>query len=155
LTLEYYNDYPAEQCERFAECSQLRHLAFYQKCDPFTRVGLKALEKLKELRSLTLGPLPRGTIAGLAKLPRLERLAANGGGQTDPGPGEFDAVALAVAGRGHPDQGPGGAGARAASPRPAGSFRPRLRGWRDRRAGQSAGARGPCRMHPGRGKAAG
>jgi uncharacterized protein (TIGR02996 family) len=79
LTLEYYNAYPAEQCERFAECSQLRHLAFYQKCDPFTRVGLKALEKLKELRSLTLGPLPRGTIAGLGKLPRLERLAFNGG----------------------------------------------------------------------------
>jgi uncharacterized protein (TIGR02996 family) len=75
LTLTQYNAYPDEQCERFAECSQLRHLAFNQKYKPFTRVGLKALGKLKELRSLILGPLPRGTIAGLAKLPKLERLA--------------------------------------------------------------------------------
>ena len=31
---------------------------------------------MKELSSLTLGPLPRGTIAGLAKLSKLEHLAA-------------------------------------------------------------------------------
>jgi uncharacterized protein (TIGR02996 family) len=80
LTLEYYND-PDEPPERFAECSQLRLLAFRQKGDPFTRAGLKALAKLKELRSLTLGPLPRGTIAGLAELSKLERLAAYGGAE--------------------------------------------------------------------------
>jgi uncharacterized protein (TIGR02996 family) len=78
LTLIHYNDYSDEQCERFGECSQLRHLALQQKYQPFTPVGLKALAKLKELRSLTLGPLPRGTIAGLAKLSRLERLATHG-----------------------------------------------------------------------------
>ncbi len=78
LTLTHYNGYPDEQCERFAECSQLRHLGFHQKYEPFTRVGLKAFAKLKELRSLTLGRMPRGTIAGLAKLSKLERLAVGG-----------------------------------------------------------------------------
>src|SRR5205807_1389871 len=81
LTLTQYNCYPDEQCERFAECSQLRHLAFHHKCKPFTRVGLKALAKLKELRSLTLGPPPRGTLAGFAKLSKLERLDAGGEGK--------------------------------------------------------------------------
>jgi uncharacterized protein (TIGR02996 family) len=78
LTLTQYNAYPDEQCERFVECSQLRHLALYQKYEPFTRVGLNALAKLKELRSLTLGRVPRGTIAGLAKLTKLERLGVYG-----------------------------------------------------------------------------
>jgi uncharacterized protein (TIGR02996 family) len=78
LTLIQYNAYPDVQCERFAECSQLRHLGFHQKYEPFTRVGLKALAKLKELRSLALGPLPRGTLAGLAKLSKLEHLATGG-----------------------------------------------------------------------------
>jgi hypothetical protein len=78
LTLTQYNAYPDEQCERFAECSQLRHLGLSQKYEPFTRVGLKALAKLTELRSLALGPLPRGTIAGLAKLSKLEWLNTGG-----------------------------------------------------------------------------
>src|SRR5262249_19883836 len=65
---------PEEQCERFAECSQLRHLAIYQRNLPFTRVGLKALAPLKELRSLALGPLPRAMVGDLAKLPKLESL---------------------------------------------------------------------------------
>jgi uncharacterized protein (TIGR02996 family) len=82
LALTQYNAYPDEQCERFAECSQLQHLALYQKYEPFTRVGLKALAKLTELRSLTLGPVPRGTIAGFATLPRLERLGTYGEGKT-------------------------------------------------------------------------
>jgi uncharacterized protein (TIGR02996 family) len=77
LTLTHYNSYPDEQCERFAECSHLRHLGFHRKYQSFTHVGLKALAKLKELRSLSLGPLPRGTIAGLAKLSRLEHLGIN------------------------------------------------------------------------------
>jgi uncharacterized protein (TIGR02996 family) len=75
LTLDHYNGYPDEQCERFAQCSGLRHLGFQQRYQPFTRVGLKAFENLKELRSLALGSL-RGTIAGLAKLSKLEFLAA-------------------------------------------------------------------------------
>ena len=74
LTLTHYNTYPDEQCARFAECPQLRHLALYQRYQPFTRVGLKALAKLKELRSLSLGPWTRGTIELLASLPKLERL---------------------------------------------------------------------------------
>jgi hypothetical protein len=76
LTLEQYNGYPDEQCERFVECPQLRHLEFRQRHGPFTHVGLKAFAKLKELRSLSLGPLPRGTLSGLANLPKLEHLAA-------------------------------------------------------------------------------
>jgi uncharacterized protein (TIGR02996 family) len=78
LTLTQYNAYPDEQCERFAECSGLRHLGFFQKYEPFTRVGLKAFAKLKELRSFDLWPMPRGTIAGLAKLSKLEHLATGG-----------------------------------------------------------------------------
>jgi uncharacterized protein (TIGR02996 family) len=78
LTLTQYNAYPDEQCERFAECIHLRHLALDQKYEPFSRIGFKALAKMKELRSLTLGPAPRGTVADLAKLPKLERLAAYG-----------------------------------------------------------------------------
>jgi hypothetical protein len=78
LTLNHYNAYPDEQCERFAECSGLRHLSFIQKYEPFTRVALKAFAKLKELRSLNLCGMPRGTIAGLAKLSKLEHLATGG-----------------------------------------------------------------------------
>lgn len=78
LKLTQWNAYPDEQCERFAECCHLRHLGFHQRYKPLTRVGLKALAKLKDLRSLTLGPLPRGTIAGLAELSKLERLAIEG-----------------------------------------------------------------------------
>jgi len=75
LTLNNYNGYPEEQCERFAECAQLRHLGLHQKVEPFTPFGLKALVKLKELRSLAPGPLSRGMVPGLAKLSKLERLA--------------------------------------------------------------------------------
>ncbi len=78
LTLTQYNAYPDEQCERFAECEQLRHLGFCQKYLPFTRVGLKVLAKLTELRSLVLGPLPRGTIAELSRASKLEYLATYG-----------------------------------------------------------------------------
>jgi uncharacterized protein (TIGR02996 family) len=78
LTLEHYNTYPDEQCDRFAECSQLRHLALYQRYQPFKAVGLKALAKMKELRSLTLGPWPRGSIEVLSKLTKLERLGGYG-----------------------------------------------------------------------------
>jgi uncharacterized protein (TIGR02996 family) len=81
LTLTQYNGYPQEQCERFAECSQLRHLAFYQKYEPFTRGGLRTLARLTELRSLGIGPLPPESIAGLAKLPRLEHLATDTNGR--------------------------------------------------------------------------
>jgi uncharacterized protein (TIGR02996 family) len=78
LTLTHYNAYADEQCERFAECSQLRHLGIHIKYQPFSRVGLKELAKLTELRSLALGPVPRVTIEELAKLSNLEHLAANG-----------------------------------------------------------------------------
>lgn len=74
LTLTHYNTYPDEQVARFGACPHLRHLALYQRYQPFTRVGLTALTKMTGLRSLSIGPAPRGTLAGLAALARLERL---------------------------------------------------------------------------------
>lgn len=78
LTLEHYNVYPDEQCERFAECSQLRHLGLYQRYQPLKAVGLKALAKMKGLQGLTLGPWPRGSIEVLSKLTKLEYLGGYG-----------------------------------------------------------------------------
>jgi uncharacterized protein (TIGR02996 family) len=75
LTLEHYNGYPDEQCKRFVECPQLRSLEFRQRFEPFTHVGVKAFAKLKEFRSLSLGPLPQRTLSGLGKLPNIEHLA--------------------------------------------------------------------------------
>lgn len=78
LALTHYSNYPDEQCERFAECPQLRHLALHLQYQRLTRVALKALTKAKELRSLSLAHPTGGTVEGLGGLPKLEYLHVNG-----------------------------------------------------------------------------